>query len=114
MLYSKETKPDIPLRENIILKMFKKQTIHISERNIDENTIKVLKRGERYKWFKLDICIDNSDQTRVDMIYWMLDILPEFEIKRIGVIKGDNELINGLKQLPIFKDKEDPFKVLEF
>ena len=64
--------------------------------------------------FKLDISIDNSDQTRVDMIYWMLDILPEFEIKRIGVIKGDNELINGLKQLPIFKDKEDPFKVLEF
>ena len=110
----KETRDLWKANQEIILKMFKKQTIHIGERNIDENTIKVLKRGERYKWFKLDIWIKNTIQSRVKLIYKMLKEIPDFEVCQISIKQGNNGVIRTLKQLPMFKEEKDLFEVLDF
>ena len=43
----------------------------------------------------------------------MLDELSEFEISKIYVTEGTNDFINNLAQRPMFKTKQDLFKVLE-
>ena len=95
--------------------MLQKQTISISnDQLIDEKTIATLKRGDRYKLFKLSIFIDFENKSRTEMIYRMLDEMPEFEICKISVTNGENELINALATKSMFKTKQDLFKILEF
>ena len=93
--------------------MFEKQTIHIEHNPIDEDTIMMLKRGNRYMLFKLDISIDSQDQDRLDIFYQMLEEMPEFEIFQINVQQCSNEFINALAKKSNFKTKQDLFKVLQ-
>ena len=93
--------------------MFKKQTIHIVDQPIDTYTIKMLKKGERYKLFKLDIEIDAEDPDRLEVFYQMLDELPHLEICRISVKYCNNELLDTLVGRSMFETKQDLFKVLE-
>ena len=48
------------------------------------------------------------------MFYRMLDEMPEFEISRIKVKQGNNDLINTLATKSMFKTKQDLFNILEF
>ena len=95
--------------------MLQKQTISISnDQLIDEKTIATLKRGDRYKLFKLDIRVDVKDEIRLEIFYRMLDEMPEFEISWIKLKNGNNDLINTLTTKPMFKNKQDLFDILEF
>ena len=64
--------------------------------------------------FKLDIDIDVEDQHRLEMFYSMLDEMPELEVCRIKVDRGDNEFINTLAQKSMFKTKQELFKILDY
>ena len=91
-----------------------KQTIFIRKyQAIDEKTIEIFRRANRYKLFKLDAVIDIEDQPRLQMFYHMLDQMPDFEIERIEAEARDNQLIRTLASKPIFQTKQDLFKVLE-
>ena len=66
--------------QDVIINMFRKQTITIGRQRIDDLTIKALKRGNWYKLFKFSITIDGDDKERIEMFYKMLDELPNLEI----------------------------------
>ena len=101
--------------KNAIARILKKQTLHISLlQPIDENTLLTLIKSDKFLLFKLDIEIDLENQLKVEMFYKMLDRMPEFEISRIYVRHGTNELINLLATKHAFKTKQDFFKILEF
>ena len=101
--------------QDVILRMFEKQTISIEEdQPIDENTIRILKRGDRYKLFKLDIVVDSDNKDRFGIFCQMLDEMPEFEISMIYVRGDINKLINTLSQKPNFETQQDLFNVLDF
>ena len=65
--------------------MFIKQQIDLHNQRIDELTIKVLKRGDRYKLFKFSILIYGTDKERIKMFYRMLDEMPDLELKSIDL-----------------------------
>ena len=101
--------------QDAMIRMFKKQTLDIRERRIDENTIKVLLRGDRYKLFNIKVDIDPTDIDRTEMFYNMLDAIPELEFQNIAVRnKCDKEFIDILLQKSIYKTKEELFEVLYF
>ena len=99
--------------QDTIIKMFQKQTIDLGNHSIDEKTINVLKRGDRYKLFKLDVIINMNDQDRVEVFYKMLDEMPDFEIQKILLKQCDKFFIKTLLQKPMFTTKEQLFKVLD-
>ena len=99
--------------QDAIIRMFEKQIIHIDNRPIDEKTIEVLRRGDRYKLFKLEIGIDAKEQNGIEVLYEMLDEMQELEIYMIHVKHCNNEIVDTLAQKPIFKKKQDLFKVLD-
>ena len=100
--------------QDVIIRMFEKQVIYLKyDQPIDEKTIEALKRGDRYKLFKLDIENYNNDEDRLQVFYKMLDEMPDLEISMIHVWQSDKELINTLAQKPIFRAKQNLFKVLD-
>ena len=95
--------------------MLEKQIIHIdSFQKVDERTIEALKRGERYKLFKLDFEVDYFDKNRLEILYRILDEIPELEIFKICSSCRLNQFINELAEKSNFKTKQDFFKVLDF
>ena len=82
--------------------------------HIDQKVIEIFRRGDRYKLFKFDIDIDVEDQHRLEMFYFMLDEMPQFDMCRIKVDRGDNEFINALAQKSMFQTKQDLFKILDY
>ena len=100
-------------QQNAISNMFKKQTIHIKDEPIDRHTITMLKRGNRYKMYKLDITLFNTHQDRLSLFYRILEEMPEFEISKIKILGNNNNLIETLVQKSYFKTKQDLFKVIE-
>ena len=101
-------------QQDAIIRMFKKQTIDLEFQPIDDKTIEVLKKSEKYKLFKLSVFIDIPDQERLRMIYRLLDEMPEFEISKIKTFRGSNDLINTLAKKPMFKSKQELFEKLDF
>ena len=101
--------------QDAIIRMFQKQIIQILYNSpINDKTIEVLKRGDKYKLFKLKIDIDTKDQHQLRMFYRMLDEMPEFEIYMIHTRNCNNELIDTLAKKPTFKTIKDLLKVLVF
>ena len=95
--------------------MLNKQTIHIRySQPLDDKTIEVLKKNDKYKLFKLDFEIEFYDQYRLDMFYKILEQMPDFEISKICVYNGDNDLIDTLMEKCNFETKQDLFGVLKF
>ena len=100
--------------QDAISRMFTKQTIFIEHQRIDEKTIEVLKRGNRYKLFKFSIIIDSKDKERIKMFYKMLDEMPVLEIKRIKFVsRWSKDIIDTLLQKSIYKTPDELYKVLE-
>ena len=93
--------------------MFQKQTISLENQKIDEKTIKVLKRGDRYKLFKFTFQIDGSRQDYNELIYRMLDEMPELEVSKISGFFKNDDVISILAEKPMFKTKKDLFKVIQ-
>ena len=83
--------------------MLKKQTIDLRYQKVDINTIRILKRGERYKSFKFIVELDNDYPYGVALIYKMLDDMPGIEILKIYVKNGTNTNIKELSKKPMFK-----------
>ena len=95
--------------------MFMKQTINIKfDQPIDDKTIEVLKRGNRYKLFKLDIVVDSDNKDRFEIFCQMLDKMPGFEISMIYVRGDINRLISTLSKKPNFATQQDLYNVLDF
>ena len=100
-------------QQDVIARIFQKQIILIQKEPIDIYTIKMLKKNNRYKLFKLDISIDTQEQDRLKVFYQMLDELPEIEISSVQVDNCNNEFIDAVASKPMFKTKQDLYKVLE-
>ena len=94
--------------------MFEKQIIHLEDQHLNTKTIEVLKRGDKYKLFKLNIQIDIDEHDRLGVFYTMLDEMPEFEVHLISARNYNDDFIDTLAQKPIFKTKRDLFRVLDF
>ena len=101
-------------KQEAILRNLSKQTIHIGAQPINDNTINVLKKNDRYKMFKLDIQIDASDQGRLQTFCKMLKEMPDLEISRVSLKEGNNDLIATLTQKLNFDNEQDLFKIIEF
>ena len=98
-----------------ITRMFEKQTIKIDRNKIDENTIKILKKFDRYKLFRLKITINAFNNSEVEMLFNMLDQMPELELVSLRVwYKNDKEFIDTLLEKSIYKTRQELYKVLEF
>ena len=93
--------------------MFKKQILHIDDEPIDDNTIKMLKKGDRYKLFKINIELDTTDQKRLKIFYEILDEMPDIEIIRIVIRNSNNEFLKTLAEKTRFKAKKDLFEALQ-
>ena len=109
----KQTRNQWLNEQDVIARMFQKQIILIKNEPIDMYTIKMLKRGNRYKLFKLDIFIDTEEQDRLEVFYQMLDELPHLQICHVKVNYCSNEFIDALIEKSMFETKQDLFKVLE-
>ena len=94
--------------------MFTKQTINLRWCVIDENTIKLLKRGNRYKLYKFIIQLNYLNQQQVKTVYQMLDQMAELDISEISVENTNEDVTHMLAQKAMFKDKQDLYKVLKF
>ena len=92
----------------------KKQTIYLGYQKIDEKTIQSLKRGDRYKLFKFNLTIKTKGFDNTEWIYRMLDEMPDLEVSKISGHISNNDAINALMEKPIFKTKQDLFKIIEF
>ena len=92
--------------------MLQKQTIHLGNQEIDDRTINVLKKNDRYKLFKLDIQISIEDQDRLRVFYRLIEEMPDFEVCRIDINKSSNDLINTLTKKLMFENKQDLYKIL--
>ena len=100
---------------DVIMKMFTKQTIDLEYQRIDELTIKVLKRFDRYKLFKFKVLIDGNDNERIEMFYKMLDEMPQFEFILLTLTKRwDKKFIDTLLKKSIYETREKLFEVLKF
>ena len=100
--------------QDVIIRMFTKQIIYMHGQRIDENTIKVLKRGNKYRLFKLEIDIDFNDIERTEIFYKMLDEMPNIEFYELFVrSRCDEDLINLLLKKSIHKTRDELFKVLQ-
>ena len=101
--------------QDAIIRMLKKQTLYIGRQKIDELTIKALKRGDRYKFFKFKITINGLKNSEIEMLYNMLDEMPELEFGSLFVwYKNDKVLIDTLLQKSIYKTRQELYKVLKF
>ena len=78
--------------------MFIKQTIDLFKHRIDENSIKALWRGNRYKQYKFSMSIDNEMPYQVKMINQMLDEMPELEIDQIKIVNEINSTLHNQVQ----------------
>ena len=76
--------------------------------------MKALKRGDRYKLFKFDIYLNYKNTEQVQMVYTLLDEIPELEISYIDIVNGQNEFINTLLEKSMVKTKQELFKILQF
>ena len=101
-------------QQEAFIKILKKQTIDLRCQKVDKNTIKVLKRGDRYKLFKFIIELDNDYPYKCEVIYNILEDMPEIEIHKIYVKNGTNGMIDILTEKPMFDTKQELYKVLEF
>ena len=94
--------------------MFQKQTIDLIFKRTDENTIKALKRGYKYKLYKFRMLIHIhptiEDENR--MKYKLLDEFQDLEMNEIYLFGEINKSINALTKKAMFKTKQDLFKVL--
>ena len=93
--------------------MFQKQKLLIENDLIDSNTIKMLKRGNRYKLFKLKITLPTYDLDRLQIFYQMLEEMPELEICNIKILDYNNDIVNTLFEKSNFKNKQDLFRVID-
>ena len=93
--------------------MLLKQTTDLCEHRIDENSIRALWRGNRYKQYKFSMLIDNKKPYQVKMINQMLDEMPELEIDQIKIVNEINSTLHNLVQKPIFMTSHELLKVLE-
>ena len=74
--------------------------IDIKKERIDMYTMKMLKRGKRYKLFKLDIGIG-----RLMMFYKILDDFPHLEICNITMTGCKNITLDALTNKSMFQTK---------
>ena len=93
--------------------MFIKQTIDLFEHRIDENLIKEIWRGNRYKQYKFSMRIDNKKPYQAKMINQMLDEMPELEIDQIKIVNEINSTLHNLVQKPIFMTSHELLKVIK-
>ena len=83
-------------------RFLEKQIIDFKSHPIDENTIKLLKRGNRYKLFKIVISLNTKKKDRLKIIYQILEAMPKIEIYKIIAYDINNGIINALLQMPAF------------
>ena len=85
---SRKTRKTWINNQETIIKMFKKQTITINckHQKIDQNTLKTLKKDDRFKLFNFDIYLDYENKKQVKMVYTLLDEIPDLEISKIDIV----------------------------
>ena len=103
-------------QQDVLARIFIKQTIYLKisweEASIfDERTIKVLKKGSKYKLFKFSFRIF-YDQSRIKLFYRMLDELPGLLIDQIYLFTSENEIIHTLMKKSNFQTKQDLYRVI--
>ena len=81
-----------------MLRCLNKQTIDISNKEIDEKTLTALERADKYKLFKISFHIDVFDVDRTEIIYSMLNRMPELEIDQIKIVNEINSTLHNLVQ----------------
>ena len=73
----------------------------------------MLKRGGKYRLYKLDIGLDLIDLKRLKIFYSMIEDMPELEISKISVKHSNNEFLETLMEKCKFDSKQDLFNVLD-
>ena len=73
----------------------------------------MLKRGNRYKLFKLDIELDATDDHRLIIFYEILEKMPDMEICQIVVRNSSNDFLNTLAEKYMLKTKQDLYEILQ-
>ena len=70
--------------------MFQKQTIDLIDKITDENTIKALKRGHKYKLYKFRMLIHPTIEDENRMEYKLLDEFQDLEMNEIYLFSEIN------------------------
>ena len=99
--------------QKAIVNMFQKQTMHINDEPIDHNTLKMLKRGDRYRLYILDIGLDSTDRKRPYVFYKMIEQMPDLKISKISVKNSTNRFLKTLMEKCKFDSKQDLLNVLD-
>ena len=96
--------------------MLIKQTGTIINEVIDDSTISMLKRGEKYKLFKFKFIQKCLKSTTFNYKYLvkMLEEMPQLEIESLHILNDDLGVINKLATRPQFETKQDVFKIVTY
>ena len=97
-----------------ITKALVKQRIDLCTQTIDQNSINVLKRNNKYMLFKFYFYIKDESDPYIKLILLMLDEMPDLEVEKCIMLSGSNSMIQTLADKPMFKTKHDLFKILDF
>ena len=100
--------------QDAVSRMLIKQTATIFHELIDENTINMLKKGEKYKLFKFIFKHVNLKKTTFCYKHFdrILDEMPQLEIEKLIILNDKLGLINKLVTLYKFESKQDLFEIL--
>ena len=97
--------------QDAVARMLHKQSLTIYYKFVDESTIDILKKGQKYKLYKFIF----MEFYEYNFIIQALDELPGLDIAEI-ILYGNNsvtkELIQRLAELPQFKTWQDLSKVM--
>ena len=104
--------------QDAIVRILKKQTIEVKSGyrefyKIDDVTIKIFKRGDRYKLFKFYFMV-NEPHLKLDSFYKMLDEMPDIEIERIKIDSSISyNILDTLSKKPMFKSEQDLYRIID-
>ena len=76
--------------QNAIINMFTKQTIVLKRDRMDEKTLEVLKKGDRYKLFKFIINFGYKTIDKFELITRIIDEFENIEITKISEVLIEN------------------------
>ena len=80
-----------------------------------EKTLKLLKKGDRYRLFQFKFTVYNEFfNSNIKIVYKMLEEMPEIDIKKMHIKEATDEALNKLFEKSNLESKEEFYKVFKF
>ena len=97
---------------DLLVNMPYKQIIDLMDSQIDQTTINIFKKADRYKSFKFKFRV-GKDDTNIEMVLKMLEELQSIEIEKLLIETADRDIISALIDKAGFKTDQQLLKAID-